>query len=284
MFIEFKNENGTFLINGNSTVKLLSVEGVGLPSKTFNVVSYEGQPGQITLSETDGFRTITLSFDFAGDKFAAESLYKILYMPVEISFISGSVRRKTTGRVSDMSDLQQVILGQMWTAAIQFTCDSPYFEDLADTSVDVFGRENHLPNDYVDTEPKIQLPVVATTRFTEKNIRNSGDIDLYPIITIVNNGTAASGNIVITNMTTSQTLKINRATPIGGKVIIDVANRKIYDGDGQNLLGYLDNDTLLKNFKLVQGENNMVVSESTSTNAQLQCTVTFKNTFLTAVI
>lgn len=283
MFIELKNDNGTFMISNKSSAKLLSISGLGLPSKTFNVVTYEGQAGQTTLSETDQSRTITMAFDFDGNAQAAEELYKILYKPVDISFISGDMRRKTTGRVNDMEDLQQVILGQLWTAAIQFICDNPYFEDLADTSVNVYGRENHLPNYYNDEVPKIQLPAVATTRFTEKNILNSGDIDLYPVISVTNNGTAASGNIIITNMTTMRTLKLNYAIPVNNTVIFDVFNRKIYSG-GQSLLPYLDDDTLLKDFKLIQGENNIAVSESASTNAQLQCTISFKNMFLTAVI
>lgn len=284
MFIEFKNENGTFIINGNSSAKLLSVSGLGLPSKLFNVVSYEGQPGQTTLSETDQSRTITMSFDFDGDKKAAERLYKILYNPVDICFISGNVRRKTKGRVSDMEDLQNVILGQMWNAAIQFICDNPYFEDLADTSTAVYGRTNNLPNYYNDDVPKIQLPVVATTRFTEKDILNSGDIDLYPVISVTNNGTAASGNVIITNMTTMHALKLNYAIPAGNTVVFDVFDRKVYSKGGQSLLSFLDNDTLLKDFKLIQGKNNIVVSESTTTNAQLQCVISFRNIFLTAVI
>lgn len=284
MFITLKNENGTFNINGNSSAKLLSVDGLGLPTKTFDVVSYEGQPGQTTISETDKSRTITMSFDLSGDKFAAESLYKILYKPVEISFISGYKRRAITGRVSDMDDLQQVILGQMWNATIQFICDNPYFEDLSETVTVVCGRTDNLPNYYNENPPLIQLPAVATYRVSQKNVLNCGDVNLYPVIYIENNGETASDGVVITNITTQKTLKLNYAVPVSGSVTIDVPGRKIYDESGNSLLTYLDDETQLKDFELIKGENNISVSESAATSAQLQCLIKFKNTFITAVI
>lgn len=284
MYIELKSENGKFVIGKNSAAKLLSVSGLGLPQKEVQTITYEGQPGQTTLSETDQYRTITLSFDFEGQASEAQRLYKIIYKPVDILFYGENMRRKISGRVSDMQDLEKVISGQLWNAAIQFVCDNPYFEDFTKVSTNIFGRSDNLPNNYTDEEPKIQLPTIATSRFYQSNVKNRGDFDIFPTIKIKNTGTGSSESVTVSNLTTGQRLKLNHNIPQNQTVTINVDGRKITDDSGNMLLKSLDDTTLLKDFKLIPGYNLISISEEEKSGAVLDCVVEFTNKYLTAVI
>lgn len=284
MYIEIKSDNGKFTIGNNSSAKLLSVSGLGIPQKTFQTVTYEGQPGQITLSETDQYRTITLSFDIEGRASEAQRLYKILYKPCDILIFAGHVHRKISGRVSDMQDIEKVIAGQMWKAAVQFTCDNPYFEDFSKVCTNIFGRRDNLPNSSSESELQIKLPVVATERFNKNTVKNSGDLSTFPIISIKNSGSNTSGYITVSNLTTGRNLKLNYAMPTGTSVTVDIENRKITDNSGTNLIKNLDDSTSMKDFSLIPGHNLIEVTEEDENGAVLDCSLTFTNKYLTAVI
>lgn len=281
MIITLKNEYGTFELDGGKN--LFAAAGLGLPSKNTETVTYEGQPGQVTLSAIDDKRTITLSFDIWGGVSEAERLLKIIYRPVNIIIGQGIKRRMTYGRCLNPDEIVRQIREKLYTVTLQFECDSPYFTDEKENVSSVMQRENMLPNAEENSELKIQLPVVATVRTNEKIVRINGDIPVYPIIEIYCKSTQIyeSNGIIITG--DSSTITLDYTMSEGETVTVDLPRRKITSSINGLITSYISNDTVLSDFKLVPG-NNTVSVQNLNILSEISVTLKYQNNYVLGAI
>ena len=128
MKMVIKNEFGSFELGGgcNSSARIQSIVGLGLPTKESERINFSGQAGQLTKSVRDLSRTITVAFDFNGGQKEIERLYRILYHPVELLFTFGTRRRKIYARCINPQEVESIMYQNLYRYAIQFVCDNPF--------------------------------------------------------------------------------------------------------------------------------------------------------------
>lgn len=281
MIITLKNEYGTFELDGGKN--LFAAAGLGLPEKNAETVTYEGQPGQFTLSATDSKRVITLSFDIWGGIAEAERLLKIVYSPVNIIVRQGTKRRMTYGRCLNPDEIVRQIRDKLYTVTLQFECDSPYFTDEKENRVTVMHRTDMLPNTEDGGGLKIQLPVIATVRSNEKTVRISGDISIYPIIEIYCKSaqTYADNGIVIT--CGGSTITLDYTMLEGETVTVDLPRRRITSSINGLITSCISNDTVLSDFKLMPG-NNTVSVQNLNILSEIAVTLKYQNNYVLGAI
>ena len=281
MIITLKNEYGTFELDGGKN--LFAAAGLGLPSKNTETVTYEGQPGQVTLSAIDDKRTITLSFDIWGGIAEAERLLKIVYRPVNIIVRQGTKRRMTYGRCLNPDEIVRQIRDKLYTVTLQFECDSPYFTDERENITPIMQRADMLPNTEDGEGLKIQLPVIATVKSNEKTVRVSGDIPVFPIIEIYCKSaqTYTDNGIIITGGSSAITLNYTMAE--GETVTVDLPRRKIISSENGLITSCISNDTVLSDFKLMLG-NNSVSVENLNILSEISVTLKYQNNYVLGAI
>lgn len=261
MRIMLKNSNGSFEIGGgeHSSAHLIACSGLGIPEKETKTVTFSSQAGVTLQSMRDSTRTITITFDFFGNRRVVENLYKIIYAPVEILFFSGSLRRKISGVCIRATEIDSIIYNEWQSITIQFFCAKPYFEDLEKIIVPVEQKEDHFPNLYENGEWFVNLPAVATTHITEATINNFGAIAVYPIITIYNNAESVSSSdvfgLVIVNASTGAKITLEHNIAMGETIIFDLPRRRITSDINNDITNKISDDTVLGDFTLVPGEN-----------------------------
>ena len=287
MQIILKNDYGKFVIGENGDAKLLNIDGLGIPQKETQTVTYSGQAGQTTLSSRDMPRAITITADFNASPDAILKLYRIIYNSVDIIILSGNIRRKTTGVCLDPSDVESIIYHKMYKAVLQFICDDPYFHDITETRFDINRRADKLPNLYENGSYYISLPAVATERTNAAGIHNSGAVNVYPVIEIYNNTSAAVSSattgLVISNSAIAMTITINRDMKPSEKITIDLPSRKIISSIDGSIINYISDDTVLSSFYLAPG-NNYITVQNKNSKQDTATIVRFNNNYEAAVI
>lgn len=285
-----KNEFGSFELGGgcNSSARIQSIVGLGLPTKEPERINFSGQAGQLTKSVRDLSRTITVAFDFNGCQKEIERLYKILYYPVELVFTFGTRRRKISARCINPQEVESIMYQKLYRYAIQFVCDNPYFSDFYNTKIAVFNRENQFPNVSEEGNWYVQLPAVATVRTIAANILNSGEIGVYPIIHIYNSAGQIAlmsefSGIIITNESTGAKIELDYSPADGEEITIDLASRKITSDISGNIINCISDDTNLSKFFLELG-NNKITCENLTGSGNLSAVVEYTNNYAMAVV
>lgn len=287
MQIILKNDFGEFVIGCSGKAKLINIDGLGIPQKETQTVSYAGQAGQTTLTVRDMPRAITLTVDFKGRLDDILKLYRMIYNKVDITILSGPIRRKTTGLCINPSDVEGIIYHKMYKAVLQFVCDDPYFHDVHETRFDINRRENQFPNLVEDDTYYISLPAVATTRTNGTGITNNGAVKVYPIIEIYNNTsdtvTSETTGLIIRNTTIGAWIEIERDMKPGEQITIDLPHRKIISSIDGNITNYISDNTVLSEFYLEVGNNDINV-ENKNSRQETATIVRFNNNYESAVI
>lgn len=287
MQVILKNDYGELIIGCSGKAKLINIDGLGLPQKETQTVSYAGQPGQTTLTIRDMPRTITLTIDFKGRQDDILKLYRMIYNEVDITILSGDIRRKTTGLCINPADVEGIIYHRMYKAVLQFVCDDPYFHDIFETKFDISGRKNMFPNLVEDDTYYINLPAVATVRASESSIVNNGAVKVYPIIEIYNNTSdtviSETTGLIIQNITIGAQIEIERDMKPSEQITIDLPHRKIISNIDGNITNYISDDTVLSNFYLNTGKN-VISVENQNTMQNTVTIVRFNNNYEAAVI
>lgn len=281
-----KNKHGSINIGSLSRVKLTAANGIGLPVKTSTSVTFANSPGAFTTSVTDSYRTITLAGDFYGDRNDVKGIYKILYDECTLQFINGTEHRQIKGRCLNPEDITRVG-GGIWKFVFQFKCDDPYFYDFHDNKIGVYRRTDLWPNDTDENgNAVVSLPSIATKRTSETDVINSGDLDIYPTITIENSGGEGAETDVLTvkNETTGTFVKIQHGLKIGEKVTFNLSDREIVSSVDGDITIKITNDTQLNKFLLKPGVNHILVSTDSQNSLELTCYLIYRNKFLSAVI
>lgn len=288
MRIVLQNEFGSFEIGGGSHKKarLLTIEGIGIPAKEDTPIVFEGQAGQTIIGSRDLERVITMSLDFYGDEREVEKLYRIIHKPVDILFFLGNRRRRIKGRCKVATDITSIIYHQWQSVALQFVCDNPYFSDFNDTVKAISANEDQFPNVNLDGEWYIELPAIATLRSSKASIYNYGDVEIYPLITLQNNKVAdvlsEESNITLTNLTTGKTITIEYQMSAGENITLDLESRAITSDINGNIVTYISDDTVLSDFYLAVGKNDIVIEASSADN--IFAIAHYSNQYISVVI
>ena len=291
--ISFENEAGRLVLSGGreAVFRTLSVAGLGLPTKEFNVTSYAGQRGQETLSEVDRLRVITVSGD------ASRALQKelsrmtrILYYPGVLKIQSGNKRRRIACRCTSLDDPERI--GPFAKFVIQFTCDDPLFNDFEDTAEPVYERKNHLYGNIANSAWGTNGKLAFSTRLSGADLLNKGDSPCEPVFTVTNNEPLAwpdGTGLRIKNVTTGQKLELEYPLAKGESVTLDMRERRITSSNGDNLINFISKETFLSDFALARGmnrietENYAYASSTAVSQKKMLVECRFNNNYIEAV-
>lgn len=289
MRLILQNEYGTFEAGGgaHAAARITDIAGTGLLSKEVSSISIAGQPGRTVTNVRDTERTITIAFEILGDVREIEKLYRCVYHPADIIFFLGDRRRKITGRCVNAADAEKIIYHRLNKLVLQFTCDDPYFHDDISIVQPLSTVINHFPNVNVGGDWFVQLPAVATTCITAAVIANSGDTIVYPVLHISNISSVSAQTpehgLVITNNTTGRQIEIDCDVTAGDEITVDLPKRKIHSRMYGNITNCISDDTVLSDFYLAVGDNNIAV-ESISYSDMLAVTIEFDNNYAAVMI
>jgi phage-related protein len=169
------------------------------------------------------------------------------------------------------------VKGEIATFAVQFVCDSPYFEDGEDRVVPLYRRTKGLSTPFA--LPRSFGEIVAGGL-----VENKGNIPLEPIITIYYpNALEGVDGITIKNETTGKGITLDYSPEGEDTVVIDVKNRKITSKIAGSLLNNISDDTFLGDFVLERGNNEISVDlGNVAKGFSIECK--FSNLYSEAVI
>lgn len=282
MRLRFENEIGKIEIGGGDHPiwNMTTISGLGKPNKEFNTARYGRMAGQRTLSSSYLARTITAAGDIKRDigEFEIAKAIRILDLPGTLYVYGRMKKKKIAGYCSAFECGEKE--GSHTPFTMQFVCDDPFFEDIKETTVDVFRREDMIKGTF-------SFPMVFTNRYTEADIMISGDCESLPIFRIYNTPKKAAilpaeQGIEIRNETTGQKIGLDCTTVPGEVITVDVASREITSSVRGNIIGDMTDDTFLDRFWLQKGENHIsAVNYNTSEEINVVCA--YSNRYLEAI-
>lgn len=251
--IKYENSHGRITLSGkgNGALRILGVEGLEPATREYTVASYPGQHGQETLSARTLPRTVTLAVEVLKHPYEID-IHKVLDILQQPGMLLVDNKRIFCNQ-SNITDVKGILKGQIATFAVQFVCDSPYFEDAEDTVVPLYRRTKGLSTPF--TLPRSFGEIVAGGV-----VENKGSIPIEPIITIYY-PSALEGvdGITLKNETTGKGISLEYSPSGEDTVVIDVKNRRITSQIAGSLLNNLSDDTFLGDFTLERGKNELSV-------------------------
>lgn len=267
-------------------MNVTSINGFGNPAKEFQTAAFSGQPGIVTTSCRDTVRTLTVAGTFNGTPREIQKMYKILYADGTLTAYFHMERRQIKCRCVTTEEFERQG-GNLYSFVLQFQADNPYFTDLADTSVYVFQRRDLVHSPFT-------LPCVFTERTSCVCITNQGDKEVFPVLYIANGAVQYSGDLTgvamgsgnsgikIFNRTTGAFIHLKYTPKTDEQITVDLPHRKILLDANTNLTNFISDDTVLSNFYLAVGENNIEVINY-ATDTPISAILTFRNEYRTAV-
>ncbi len=268
---KFQNEYGTLQLN-KKPCRVLSVVGLGLPEREFETVRYANSHGQETLSVTDQPRIISLSVDLLMKEGLGRQLAKmtkILYRPGTLTVRSRGKTRVIPCRCTAWEEATRTpVLAKL---VLQFTCDDPAFLEEWGRSEGVFERINLIDDPFV-------LPMVFTKRTTEKDVINTGDLPVQPVLLLKCIQTGSEGIKIINNTPSGEKQLFALTTPmlVGEEIRVDFPNRRIESNKRENIIHLISDDTFLHSFVLEQGCNHINVIAGVGADLSIICEFTPK--------
>lgn len=147
--------------------------------------------------------------------------------------------------------------------AATFLAHDPYWYSVGDTAI-VYTGDTEVSTFF----PFFPLRLSASSVFVnDSSISNPGDLEAWPVWTIEGPGS----NIVISNLTTNQSLTLNTALSSGQSVTIDTrpGAKTVLNDDGTSLFPLMTATSTL--FSLQRGDNHIQVAmDSTSTTSAIR--------------
>lgn len=252
--LKYKNNLGTVLMQGGgqeSSLRVTGIDGIGLVHREYNTAVYSGHDGQETLDSRTLARSITVAVEVV-DKDAVQVVRHALDVLSQggILYINDeNLDRCIMCNQVHVSEADRVLRGQILTFAVQFICDSPFFEDVCDTVVPLYKRTKLL-------ETPFTLPAVFGEIILGGSVEIKGALSVEPIITI-HYPTKLEGaeSIILTNETTGKSVKLDYAPSADETITIDIKNRKVTSSVNGNIINYISMDTFLGDFVLIRGKN-----------------------------
>lgn len=252
--LTYKNELGTVSMQGggnSSPLRITAIEGLGLVSREYNVAIYSGYDGQETLGSRAAARTITIALEVNGRNAVIElrSALHIFSRAGMLYIKNDDIDRRIKCNQVHAPDITRVIRGEVATFVVQLVCDSPFFEDSADTSEALYKREKILKTPF-------ELPTMLTRGTLGATINVLGAIPVEPIITMrYPKALAGVESVIITNESTGAAIRLDYAPKNNDTVMIDIKNRKITSSVQGNIINNLSGESFLGDFVLVPGLN-----------------------------
>ncbi len=252
--LKYKNSLGTVLMQGggqDTPLRITGIDGIGLVTREYNTAVYSGYDGQETLDSHALARSITIAVEVV-DKDAAQVVRRTLDVLSQggMLYISDeNLDRCIMCNQVHVSEANRVLRGQILTFAVQFICDSPFFEDAYDTVVPLYRRMKLLETPFV-------LPAMFGEIILGGSIEIKGALSVEPIITI-HYPTELEGaeSIILTNETTGKSVRLDYAPSADETITINIKNRKVTSSVNGNIINYISKDTFLGDFVLVRGLN-----------------------------
>lgn len=144
-----------------------------------------------------------------------------------------------------------------------FLAHDPYWYSVGDTAI-VYTGDTEVATFF----PFFPLRLSASSVFVNDSaISNPGDLEAWPVWTIEGPGS----NIVMSNLTTNQSLTLNTAVSSGQSVTIDTrpGAKTVLNDDGTSLFPLMTATSTL--FSLQRGDNHIQVAmDSTSTTSAIR--------------
>ena len=244
---------GELILGGNSQFQLSpAIEGLDSASFRTGDGLYAGRDGGYVAGHFYGHRTITLKGFYIGDDCEdAAQLRKILFsylrirysLPIVINTPYGLYR--TDGFVTDIkSDIENLRAGEF---QITLLCPDP-----AIYIADGFGKARWQEYDLTIGDTNV--------------LGNDGDLEAYPIITII--GTV--NGVQIVNETTQSTLELNLTTSEPDDEIIVDMNKRFVTLNGTGINAYRTTNSTW--WPLVREENDIkiILGEGSSATATIK--------------
>lgn len=275
--IRFENELGTLEMGGgrHSAMKIVSLDGLGMPKKEFNTVTYPYEAGSTVLSARDAERTITIGGDIIGGRNEIQRFMNILHRPGELSFYYGKTARRIHAICGEFADPERYGAGYN-RAAIQFLCESPYFRDVEDTVTELYTLQDTVIGD------SFTMPCVFTRKTSVGEINLSGSIDVFPTVEIVVGRSEIPRFITLESATLGSRIRLDKDFREDEKITLDFERRTIESSADGNILSALSDESVMSDFYLVPGANNLSVNADNN-NAGLYVTITYSPLYIEAV-
>lgn len=279
MTFTFSNEMGSFKLFGSGSKGFLvcSVTGLEPVELTRSVKTYIGEDGCFEDSSQYVQRIITFSCDVRlGDNTKNEIRQAMRVLSRKCTLI---IETEDSKRKIDVN-AATFTLGKKYsnyqTFVIQLVCDYPHFIDTDKTDCVAFKKNKLLSKNSI-------LPQVFSTRTSECIVNNTGDLKIYPIITITKKDDIIRDNeIVIENKTINNRIVINKTLAKDEVVTVDIKNRTITSSIEGNILGTLDLYSSLSDFWCDCGENEIVVLLG-GDQTGIEINVSYFNEYLEAI-
>ncbi len=280
--IVIQNKKGSFEIGGGShkTCRLISIDGIGLVSKTASTIKFSGAPGNKIIDASANNRVITMLFDLNADDFQLTKILRILQEECEILFFLGGKRRKITGKVLEVVEPEAIKYRAIYKIAVQFYCEMPYFTDFSETVLPLSTRTDNFPTSFENGAAYITLPAVATTRTATVKIINFGDERTYPTIRVI--ALEPSSAITISNQTTESEIVLSKAISEGEEIVFNFAERKIVSSISGSVINSLTDVSLLDSIYLDCGANELLVTNDEEN--KLSTMISYSNLYAAVVI
>ncbi len=152
-----------------------------------------------------------------------------------------------------------------------FRAADPYWQDAAESSL--VATINSTSFTWF---PFLPLVLGSSDVFAQATINNVGDVDAWPIITVLGPGT----DLTLTNMTTGKVWQLTGAIAAGATLVVDTRpGHKSARLDGVNVFGRLSDPSVL--WPLVPGPNRISIGFATGTAAS-KVTFVWRNRWLAA--
>lgn len=279
MVITYKNRHGTIRMNGgghNNAWQICEISGIGYPKKNYTYNSYASIIGQELNDISIPSRTITISGDISDRSQKAMSMatvMRILNEDGELFIQTGAkIRRARVRTLSFESDQRKTMYKKF---VLQVESDNPFFFGRAPVQYKIFSRTNNLSSGFT-------FPGVFSRRNMEANVINCGDVETEPEIVIskpAESDVINGDNVVIVNTTTGAEIHLEHTMQPGETITINIPSRTIESNISGNILTELSLDSVLSNFVLPAGRNNI---RCDSSDVTLSVSCKFEELYLEA--
>jgi hypothetical protein len=166
------------------------------------------------------------------------------------------------------------ILGEV---TLGFRACDPYWQDSTETvAVATIASTGYTWFPFAGSWAQQPLILGASDVFAQLTVTNTGDVDAWPVITVVGPGT----DLHLTNNTTGKDLLLTGAIAAGSTVVIDTRpGHKTVTIDGVNAFSRLSATSTM--WPLVPGANRVAIGFASGT-AQSSITFAWRNRWLAA--
>ena len=269
MKLILENEKGKIVLGGGADFefRLLSVEGLGLPQKSYTTVESVGTSGHDTVNVHTMSRIITISGDiFIKDNNNTDKFVKVLSQDVWLTVHNGRKKRKIFTKIKEIEIYNKK--GNYVSFVLQIEGDNPYFTDVESVENYIFRREHMVSGN-------IELPCVFTKRTVGQIVENTGSERTYPVIKIYDMGdngqNVTEKSIAFVNRDTGESVVFEYETVQGEVITVDFDKRKAESNINGDISGYLALENYLSAFYLQAGENFVDIVNNTEREVSPVC-------------